>query len=132
MELWLPIAVLLVIFWFWQLLDLMRRRDEEFPGRLDKVAWTVIVVFTGPLGAFAFLLGKPARKWTNEAGQEKAGSSLDEAAREKARSFLEEAGREPAGPALAENTCLRCGGPLPEGPSKCPACGWSYESPGGT
>jgi len=102
MEFVIVIAVLLLIFWLLQLLDLMWRRDEEFPGRLDKVAWAIIVVFAGPLGALAFLFGKPAR--------------------------------EPVGPAVAEEeeTCLQCGGRLPEGSSKCPACGWSYESPGET
>jgi hypothetical protein len=36
---------------------------------------------------------------------------------------------EPGRPAEAEDTCLRCGKPMPENASTCEACGWSYESP---
>jgi hypothetical protein len=93
------VAIPLLVFWFSQLFDLMRRRDDEFPGKLDKVAWVIIIVFTGCLGAFAYLLAKPAPSPTRGAPREDQ-----------------------------QDTCLQCGQPMPEGTPICPSCGWSFES----
>jgi hypothetical protein len=51
-----------MIFWIIQLIDLMSRRDNEFPGRLDKPTWVVILIFTNFLGAIAFLISKPVKE----------------------------------------------------------------------
>ncbi|MHC5056836.1 MAG: hypothetical protein ACYTKD_19295 [Planctomycetota bacterium] len=55
------VALPLVIFWACQLLSLMRMKDEEFPGRYDKVLWFIIVFFGSLLGALIFWLWKVGR-----------------------------------------------------------------------
>jgi hypothetical protein len=46
-------------FWLAQLLDLMRRRDDEFPARFDKPLWVAIILFLPILGAVAYSIWKP-------------------------------------------------------------------------
>jgi Phospholipase_D-nuclease N-terminal len=45
-------------FCLWQFCDLMRRRDDEFPGRFDKPIWAAAILFANVLGAFAYWLSK--------------------------------------------------------------------------
>ena len=47
------------VFWLVQLLDLMRRRDDEFPGRFDKPLWVAIIILLPILGAAAYSIWKP-------------------------------------------------------------------------
>ena len=54
-------AVCLVILWAGQLLELMRMKDSEFPGRYDKVLWFVLLLVSGPLGALIFWCWKDHR-----------------------------------------------------------------------
>ncbi|MEX0704741.1 MAG: hypothetical protein WD069_21765 [Planctomycetales bacterium] len=48
-----------LIFWAVQLGSLMGRRDEEFPGRYDKLMWGLIVFFGGLIGATVYYFAKP-------------------------------------------------------------------------
>jgi len=49
--------VLLVAFaraWIKQVTFLMALRDEDFPGRLDKLVWACLLVFLAPVGYWTF------------------------------------------------------------------------------
>ena len=46
--------------------DLMRRHDDEFPGRYDKPIWAAAIIFGNVIGAFAFWLCKPVAPSSNE------------------------------------------------------------------
>jgi hypothetical protein len=48
-----------VIFCLSQFIHLMRRGDDEFPGRFDKPIWAAAIIFGTVLGAFAYWLSKP-------------------------------------------------------------------------
>ena len=52
------VGLFLLLFWLWQLLDLMNRGDDEFPGRFDKLIWGMILLFGWVVGAVAFCLWK--------------------------------------------------------------------------
>jgi hypothetical protein len=93
------------VFWIVQLIDLMSRKDNEFPGRFDKPTWVIILIFTNFLGAIAFLVSKPAKQ---------VKPSID--------TILPEP--QPAEPTI----CADCGATIPSDSSKCPSCGWSYEA----
>ena len=57
----LIIASVLFIFWLSQMIALMSMKDEEFPGRHDKILW-FIAVFGGFVGgALAFRLWRIKR-----------------------------------------------------------------------
>ena len=56
--LFLVVVLALAAFWVRQVLDLMGRRDDEFPGRLDKALWTAIILIGSLPGAFALWLFK--------------------------------------------------------------------------
>jgi len=55
----LLLMLLLAGFWVTQILDLMHRRDDEFPGRSDKLIWALVIILLPGLGAFAYWLWKP-------------------------------------------------------------------------
>jgi len=40
--------------WRREFLFLMERRDDEFPGRLDKWTWTVLLIVLAPIGVWFF------------------------------------------------------------------------------
>jgi len=48
-----------LIFCLTQFLHLMRRRDDEFPGKFDKPIWAAAILFGNVVGAFAYWLAKP-------------------------------------------------------------------------
>ena len=99
------IALAVSIFWIIQLVDLMSRRDDEFPGRFDKPTWAFILVVASAVGAVAFAVWKPARRCK---------PSLD--------TLLPE-------PEIAEPIeCMECGKTIPSDTSKCPSCGWTYRA----
>ncbi len=52
------IGIALLIFWIVELFDLMGKRDDEFPGRYDKVLWFIVIFFGFALGALIFVLWK--------------------------------------------------------------------------
>jgi hypothetical protein len=66
MDIVIPIAfifgVVFTIFWAAQLLDLMRQKDDAFPGRWDKLLWVGIIVFVPIVGAVLYSIRKP-REW---------------------------------------------------------------------
>jgi hypothetical protein len=54
---WLWIASFLLIpllFWCFQVLDLMSRPDSDFPGRHDKVLWAMFLLFASFVGAVLY------------------------------------------------------------------------------
>jgi hypothetical protein len=53
------VGVGLLIFWAVHLLDLMRRRDDEFPGRHDKALWVFILVLCPVIGVIVYSIWKP-------------------------------------------------------------------------
>jgi hypothetical protein len=48
------IALMLLVFWCTQFLDLMRMKAEDFSSREDKVIWAACMLLLGALGAFLF------------------------------------------------------------------------------
>jgi hypothetical protein len=57
--LFLLVAILGVVFWISQLIDLMQRPDEDFPGSNDKMIWALVIVFGSVLGALVYHLAHP-------------------------------------------------------------------------
>ena len=101
----LVLALIAEAFWIIQLIDLMSRKDNEFPGQLDKPAWVFILVVTNFIGAIAFLPSKP-----NKSKKPSLDTMLPE-------------------PKTMEPTkCIECGTTIPSNSPKCPSCGWSYET----
>ena len=94
---------ILLIIWISALADLMRRRDAEFPGKNDKLAWVFILLLTGIVGAIVYFFCRPRQ-----------GSDVVVDAQPKSGSESEPI------------RCLECGQPIPPGSSKCGSCGWSY------
>ena len=89
-------------FWFVQLIDLMSRKDNEFPGRFDKPTWVLILVLTNFIGALAFFISKPEK--LEELSPDIISSNDDKSI-----------------------TCVVCGYIIPSGITKCSSCGWTYE-----
>ena len=54
------LTLLLLAFWVWMLIDCAQNEPSEGS---DKIVWVVIIVFTGWIGAFIYLLARrPQRK----------------------------------------------------------------------
>ena len=51
-------AFVIAVFWLGQLLDVLHRSDDEFPGRNDKLIWTIVVLFGNVVGAIIYWLSK--------------------------------------------------------------------------
>lgn len=66
----LSIALLVLLFWLYQLADVVTMRDEEFDGRNDKLIWFLIVVWGFVFGSFAFFVWKNARQREKETERE--------------------------------------------------------------
>lgn len=50
-------GILLFVFWLWMLIDCITR---EFPGPNDKLAWVLVVVLLGFIGAaIYYFVGRP-------------------------------------------------------------------------
>lgn len=58
----LLIAIAFTVFWACQLYDLMRRKDDEFPGRYDKALWVVILLFVPVIGVILYFIWQPHPK----------------------------------------------------------------------
>ena len=54
-------AIVLLIFWVVQLIDLMTMTDDLFPGRNDKVLWFIVVFLGSAFGALVFWIWKVIR-----------------------------------------------------------------------
>lgn len=55
------IAIALVVFWLSQMVGLMDMKDNEFPGKHDKILWFVALLIGSFAGALAFLLWRTMR-----------------------------------------------------------------------
>ncbi len=102
---WLLGAILFVpavIVWMYAVVDLMIRYDGEFRGRFDKLAWAILLTFTGVFGALVYLICRPRGTFAD------TGSPDDESE-----------GEEPW-------TCMQCGTTLGPRATRCSSCGWSY------
>lgn len=53
------LRLLCFMLWAIQVIDLMRRINDEFPGRYDKLVWGSIIVFGSLLGAIVNCFAKP-------------------------------------------------------------------------
>jgi len=64
-RLFIPLIVMFLVmaflFWAAQLLDVLPRKDDDFPGRNDKMMWGLIVFFGGFLGAIVYSISKQPR-----------------------------------------------------------------------
>jgi hypothetical protein len=65
-EPWVYLGIALIVgslarAWCREFLNLMARRDPEFPGRHDKTVWVLALVFAPPLGIWAFRTFSEAR-----------------------------------------------------------------------
>jgi hypothetical protein len=49
----LPFSLLFVAFWIWMLIDCIR---SKVLGDGEKIAWTLVIIFTHVLGALIYLL----------------------------------------------------------------------------
>ena len=94
---------ILLIIWISALADLMRRRDAEFPGKNDKLAWVFILLLTGLVGAIVYFCCRPRQVSDVVIDAQPTSGSESEPI-----------------------SCLDCGQPIPPGSSKCGSCGWSY------
>ena len=76
----LVFAVPAFIFWAVQLADLMRRKDDDFPGQHDKVLWAIIIFFGALLGAVIYWFAKPRHRTSRAAAKSRAAEkyALDE------------------------------------------------------
>ena len=54
---WIVIGA--VALWISQFVDLMQRRDNEFPGRYDKPIWAAVMIFGSLLGSIVYWFCKP-------------------------------------------------------------------------
>ena len=52
-----------MLIWLLILKDVITMRDEDFPGRNDKLIWFIVVFFGNVFGAFAFFTWRTARLW---------------------------------------------------------------------
>lgn len=54
------VAALALVFWGYQLVQLMMLEDSDFPGRYDKILWFVLFCATFLLAPFLFIAWKRA------------------------------------------------------------------------
>jgi hypothetical protein len=96
------IIIVAEIFWIRQLVNLMTRSDNSFPGRYDKPVWVAILVICNLIGAIAYFIAKP---------------------REDKPLFVD------VKPPVKDSPepCLKCGKIIPPNTTICPSCGWSYQ-----
>jgi hypothetical protein len=55
------VCLLLVIFWFVQLVDVLGRRDVEFRSPTDRVIWVLVILLLPVLGAILYFFMKPVK-----------------------------------------------------------------------
>ena len=52
------VITFLILFWAFQLTQLMMLSDQDFPGRFDKILWVILFLLVSPLAPFLFLYWK--------------------------------------------------------------------------
>ncbi len=95
------IGLLFIIIWMLAVGDLMTRRDDDFRGQSDKLAWAIILTFTGIFGAIVYFFCRPQRARNSLSTED--GATADD-----------------------KFECMECGATIPAGAEKCSSCGWSY------
>ena len=50
------VALLLLVFWLWMLIDCLKRPDDKFAigGNNAKLIWVIVIIFTGIIGAVIY------------------------------------------------------------------------------
>jgi cytochrome c oxidase assembly factor CtaG len=48
------LAIAAFVFWIYEFVSLMRRRDDQFPGRYDKPLWVAAFIFANIAAAIAY------------------------------------------------------------------------------
>ena len=56
------IILVSVVFWILQFWSVLLMRDEDFPGKNDKIMWALIVFFGSAVGAILFAIWR----WEHE------------------------------------------------------------------
>lgn len=54
--LFVPVFVFMIVFWFWMLIDCLKRLDDNFAvgGNNAKLIWVLVIIFTGLIGALIY------------------------------------------------------------------------------
>jgi len=97
-------SIVIFIFWLYQIIDLVTRRDDEFPSPNDRIVWMLFLIFIPFIGAVVYSTMKPRTRTVHPRNHDAPPRNHD------------------SGPA----NCLACFQPLPSGQSRCKKCGWSY------
>jgi len=106
MELLLIIGVIalpFIIIWMLAVGDLMTRRDDDFRGQSDKLAWAIILTFTGIFGAIVYFFCGRSEQNARTSNSTEDGATAED-----------------------QFECMECGATIPAGAAKCSSCGWSY------
>jgi len=108
--------------------DLMTRRNEEFDGPHDRLAWAIILTFTILFGTIVYF----ACRRLHKRSASPAGNPPDENKSELQQPALEPWQADLSGELRSESPtqegleCMECGATIPENFTQCPACGWSW------
>jgi hypothetical protein len=65
-----------VLFCLMQFMHLMRRRDDEFPGKFDKPIWAAAIFFGNVFGAFVYWLLRPIQAPESKALEREFASAI--------------------------------------------------------
>ena len=95
------IALSVIIIWMLAVSHLMTRRDDDFRGQFDKLAWAIILTFTGFFGAIVYFICRPQSARASNCTED--GPTADD-----------------------QLECMEGGATIPAGAAKCSLCGWSY------
>ncbi len=57
--------LVLVAVWIHEFLALMRLTDNDFPGRFDKLVWSIVMIVFAPVGLIAFAIYR-RRRWPDD------------------------------------------------------------------
>ncbi|MFZ3383960.1 MAG: PLDc N-terminal domain-containing protein, partial [Candidatus Methanoperedens sp.] len=54
--LFVPVLVFVIVFWFWMLIDCLKRLDDNFTvgGNNAKLIWVLVIIFTGFIGGLIY------------------------------------------------------------------------------
>lgn len=58
--LWALVFLAAILFWIHQFIQLMVMRDDDLPGRHDKILWVLVFLVLFPVAPFAFYAWKHA------------------------------------------------------------------------
>ncbi len=56
--LFVPVFLFTMVFWFWMMIDCLKRPDDGFKigGNNAKLIWVLVLIFTGLIGALIYYL----------------------------------------------------------------------------